>query len=117
MYLVGAALANIPFWIATGLSAQAGVSDVVFTALLSISLLLGGFGGGQFLASRVPNGGLGVPLRVAAVATLINVIFGIGTFEFQRESYVLIMAFVLTGFFVGTPLGYTIGSRRQSPFT
>ena len=116
MYLVGAALANIPFWIATGLSAQAGVSEVIFTALLLISLLLGGFGGGQFLASRVPGGGLSVPLTVAAAATLINIVFGIGTFEFQRESYGFVMALVLTGFFVGTPLGYRIGARKQSPF-
>lgn len=112
LYFAAAALANIPFWIFTGLLAMLQLEGSMYVILLFVLVLLGGMAGGQFLTSRLDGVGWHIGMKAALAASLVNVFFGIGTFSID---YAHILTLILVGFFLGGPIGALIGMKRRSP--
>lgn len=112
LYFAAAALANIPFWIFTGLLAMLQLEGSIYVILLFVLVLLGGMAGGQFLTSRLDGVGWHIGMKAALAASLVNVFFGIGTFSID---YAHVLILILVGFFLGGPIGALIGMKRRSP--
>jgi len=112
LYFAAAALANIPFWIFTGLLAMLQLEGSMYVIILFVLVLLGGMAGGQFLTSRLDGVVWHIGLKAALAASLVNVFFGIGTFSID---YAHILTLILVGFFLGGPIGALIGMKRRSP--
>jgi len=112
LYFAAAALANIPFWIFTGLLAMLQLEGSVYVIVLFVLVLLGGMAGGQFLTSRLDGVGWHIGIKAALAASLVNVFFGIGTFSID---YAHVLILILVGFFLGGPIGALIGMKHQSP--
>lgn len=112
LYFAAAALANIPFWIFTGLLAMLQLEGSMYVILLFVLVLLGGMAGGQFLTSRLDGVGWHIGMKAALAASLVNVFFGIGTFSVD---YAHVLTLILVGFFLGGPIGALIGMKRRSP--
>lgn len=108
LYFAAAALANIPFWILTGILAMLQLEGSVYVVLLFIVVLLGGMAGGQFLVSRIDGAAWIVGLKAASAASIVNIIFGIGTFSVD---YAHALILILGGFLIGGPLGALVGVR------
>ncbi len=73
-----------------------------------LMVLLGSVIAGRFLMTRVDSAPLTSGLKAAIFASVVNVLFGIGTFSSEYD-YVLIL--VLAGFFVGIPAECLIHER------
>lgn len=112
LYFAAAALANIPFWIFTGMLAMLQLEGPIYVILLFVLVLLGGMAGGQFLTSRLDGIGWRIGMKAALAASLVNVFFGIGTFSID---YAHVLTLILVGFFLGGPIGALIGMKRRSP--
>jgi len=112
LYFAAAALANIPFWIFTGLLAMLQLEGSMYVIILFVLVLLGGMAGGQFLTSQLDGVVWHIGLKAALAASLVNVFFGIGTFSID---YAHILTLILVGFFLGGPIGALIGMKRRSP--
>ena len=110
LYFASGALANIPFWVTTGLLTLLDFEGFPYVILVFVVVLLGGMAGGRFLVSRLG----GVPwitgLKAALAASLVNVFFGVGTFSADYSSVLIL---VMIGFLVGGPIGALIGARHE----
>jgi len=111
LYFAAAALANIPFWIFTGLLAMLQLEGSIYVILLFVLVLLGGMAGGQFLISRLDGTTWHIGLKAALAASLVNIFFGVGTFSID---YAHVLTLILVGFFLGGPSGALIGMKRRS---
>jgi len=112
LYFAAAALANIPFWIFTGLLAMLQLEGSIYVILLFVLVLLGGMAGGQFLMSRLDGTVWHIGLKAALAASLVNIFFGIGTFSID---YAHVLTLILVGFFLGGLSGAFVGMKRRSP--
>ena len=108
LYFATAALANIPFWIYTGIVGLLGLEGYVYLLLMFLMVLLGSVIAGRLLMARVENAPFASGLKAAIFASVVNIVFGIGTFS-SEYFYVLIL--VLVGFFVGIPVECVIYKR------
>jgi hypothetical protein len=108
LYFATAAAANIPFWIYTGIVGFLGLEGDIYLLLMFLMVLLGSVIAGRFLMTRVDSAPLTSGLKAAIFASVVNVLFGIGTFSSEYD-YVLIL--VLAGFFVGIPAECLIHKR------
>jgi len=118
LFFAAAALANIPFWIFTGIFgylSELGILQLegfIYVILLFVLVLFGGMAGGQFLTSRLDGVGWHIGMKAALAASLVNVFFSIGTFSID---YAHFLTLILVGFFLGGPIGALIGTKRRSP--
>lgn len=112
LYFAAAALANIPFWIFTGILGMLQLEGFMYVLLLFALILLGGMVGGQFLMSRLDGVAWIIGLKAALAASLVNIFFGIGTFSID---YAHALSLILVGFFLGGPLGAIVAVKRQGP--
>jgi hypothetical protein len=111
LYFAAAALANIPFWILTGLLSLLQPEGPINVILLFTSVLLGGMAGGRFLTSRLEGAWWRTGVEAALAAFLVNIFFGVGTFSID---YLYVLTLILVGFFLGGPIGARIGMKHQS---
>lgn len=111
LYFAAAALANIPFWIFTGILSMLQLEGFIYVILLFVLVLFGGMAAGQFLMSRLDGTAWHIGLRAALAASLVNIFFGIGTFSID---YAHVLTLILVGFFLGGPSGALIGMKRRS---
>jgi len=109
LYFATAALANIPFWIYTGILGFLGLEGGVYLLLMFLMVLLGSVIAGRFLMARVESAPLASGLKAAIFASVVNVLFGIGTFSSEYD-YVLILVFA--GFFIGIPAECLVRKQR-----
>lgn len=110
LYFTTAALANIPFWIYTGVIAFLGLQGDAYVLLMFVTVLSGGIIGGRFLASRLTGRSHTTGFKAAAVASIVNIFFGVGTFSID---YIHVLALVLFGFAIGGPIGCMLYAREQ----
>jgi len=110
LYFAAAALANIPFWIFTGILAMLQLEGFMYVVLLFTLVLLGGMAGGQFLMTRLGGTAWITGLKAALAASLVNIFFGVGTFSID---YVHVLILILVGFLLGGPAGALVCMRRR----
>lgn len=110
LFFATAALANIPFWIYTGVIGFLGLQGDIYVLLMFVTVLVGGIIGGRLLASRLNDRSWAIGLKAAAVASIVNVFFGVGTFSID---YIHVLMLVLFGFAIGGPVGSMIYSREK----
>jgi uncharacterized protein YneF (UPF0154 family) len=110
LYFTTAALANIPFWIYTGVIGFLGLQGDVYVLLMFVTVLAGGIIGGRFLANRLAGRSWTTGFKAAAVASIVNIFFGVGTFSID---YIHVLVLVLFGFAIGGPVGSMFHTREQ----
>jgi len=109
LYFATAALANIPFWIYTGVIGLLGLEGDLYLLLMLLMVLLGGVIAGMFLMARVKSAPLPTGLKAGILALIVNVLFGVGTFS---SEYAHVLLLVLVGFLVGVPVGCFVQTRQ-----
>jgi hypothetical protein len=102
-------LANIPFWIYTGIVGLLGLEGYVYLLLMFLMVLLGSVIAGRLLMTRVETAPFTSGLKAAIFASAVNILFGIGTFS---SEYVYVLILVFAGFFVGIPAECLIYKRE-----
>lgn len=110
LYFTTAALANIPFWIYTGVIGFLELQGDVYVLLMFVTVLAGGIMGGRFLASRLAGRPWTTGFKAAALASIVNILFGVGTFSID---YIHVLLLVLSGFAIGGPVGCMLYAREQ----
>ena len=108
LYFATAAAANIPFWIYTGMVGLLGLEGHVYLLLMFLTVLLGSAIAGGLLMTRVENAPFTSGLKAAIFASVVNIVFGVGTFS---SDYVYVLILVLAGFFVGIPAACVMYKR------
>ncbi len=110
LFFATAALANIPFWIYTGVIGFLGLQGNMYVVLMFVTVLAGGIMGGRFLSSRLRDRSWAIGLKAAALASIVNIFFGVGTFSID---YIHVLMLILFGFAIGGPIGSMLYSREQ----